>query len=138
VWNGAWYPFENLGGYCLQDPAANSWGPNRIDVFTLGSNGLLNHKIWSGSWWTGWQQDVPGFWFSGPSVASPAFGRLDAFLESSNAGQPMGHVSWTTAWLEDSEGGSLTSAPGAVGSFRRLDVFVRGVDGNLFHTFTGF
>jgi hypothetical protein len=137
AWYGAWYPFEWLGGYCLQDPAATSWGPNRIDVFALGSNRMLYHQAWIGGW-TGWQQNVPGFWFSGPSAASPAVGRLDVFLESSNAGQPMGHVAWSNAWSEDSIGGSLTSAPGAVGSYRRLDVFVRGTDGNLFHKFARF
>jgi hypothetical protein len=137
AWNGVWHPFEWLGGYGLQDPGAVSWGPGRIDLFTLGVNNLLYHRFWQGSW-SGWVQEVPGFWFSGPSVASPAFGRVDVFLESSNAGQPLGHVFWAGAWYQDSEGGSLTAAPGAVGSYRRLDVFVRGTDGNLWHTFVGF
>jgi hypothetical protein len=137
AWSGVWHPFESLGGYGVQDPGAASWGPNRVDVFTLSSNNLLYRRFWNGSW-SGWSQEVPGFWFSGPSVASPAFGRLDVFLESSDTGQPMGHAFWAGAWYEDSEGGSLTSAPGAVGSYRRLDVFVRGTDGNLWHTFVGF
>ncbi len=136
-WNGKWNGFEDLGGYALQDPGAVSWGPNRVDVFTLGVNNLLYQKYWNGSW-SGWYQNAPGYWFSGPSAASAAFGRLDVFLDSSNAGQPLGHAYWVGAWLEDSEGGSLTAAPAAVGSYRRLDVFVRGTDGNLWHTFIGF
>jgi hypothetical protein len=136
-WNGAWHPYELLGGYALQDPGAVSWGPNRVDVFTLGVNNLLYHRYWNGSW-SAWRQEVPGFWFSGPSVASPGVGRLDVFLESGNAGQPLGHEIWTGAWSEDSEGGSLTAAPAAVDSYRRLDVFVRGTDGSLWHTFIGF
>jgi len=136
-WTGAWHPYQSLGGYALQDPGAVSWGPNRVDLFTLGVNNLLYHRYWNGSW-SPWRQEVPGYWFSGPSVASPGFGRLDVFLEAGNAGQPLGHEAWTGAWSGDSEGGSLTAAPAAVDSYRRLDVFVRGTDGNLWHTFIGF
>jgi hypothetical protein len=136
-WNGAWYGFEPLGGNCLQDPAVASWGPNRLDLFTLGTSNLLYHRVWNGSFWSGWAQDVPGFWFSGPSATSPAVGRVDVFLDSSASGQPLGHAYWAGAWYQDEEGGSLTAAPGAVSSFRRMDVFVRGTDGNLWHTLTG-
>jgi hypothetical protein len=136
-WDGTWHPFGWLAGYALRDPGAVSWGPGRVDVFTLGVNNLLYHQYWNGSW-SGWRQDVPGYWFSGPSVASPALGRLDVFLESSNAGQPLAHAYWIGAWLQDSEGGSLTAAPAAVASYRRLDVLARGTDGNLWHTFIGF
>ncbi len=135
-WDGTWHNFESLGGYCLLDPGAASWGPNRIDLFTLGANNLLYHRVWNGSWGP-WVQAVPGYWFSGPTVASPGVGRVDAFLESSATGQPLAHVYWAGAWYQDSEGGSLTAAPAAVASYRRLDVFVRGTDGNLWHSFTG-
>jgi hypothetical protein len=137
TWNGTWSGFGSLGGYCLQDPGATSWGPNRIDLFTLGADNLLYHRVWNGSSWGGWDEEVPGYWFSGPAVASPGVGRVDVFLESSAAGQPVGHLYWAGGWYQDSEGGSLTSAPAAVGSFRRLDVFVRGTDGSLWHASTG-
>ena len=136
-WDGVWHPFEGLGGYGVLDPGATSWGPNRIDLLTLGSNDLLYHRWYNGVW-SNWYQEVPGFWFSGPSVASPSLGRIDVMLESSDNGQPLGHAYWAQGWHQDVVGGSLTSAPAAVRSFRQMDVFVRGTDGNLWHTFLPF
>ena len=34
------------------DPAACSWGPNRIDVFGAGQDGELLHMTWDGSAWS--------------------------------------------------------------------------------------
>jgi len=33
------------------DPAACSWGTNRIDLFAVGSDNHLYHKWWNGSTW---------------------------------------------------------------------------------------
>jgi hypothetical protein len=43
----AWYGWESLGGYCLEGPAAVSWGPNRIDTFVIGGDQAMYHKWWA-------------------------------------------------------------------------------------------
>jgi hypothetical protein len=45
-WNGSWSGWESLGGVFLHNPAAVSWGPNRIDIFVEGADSHLWHKAW--------------------------------------------------------------------------------------------
>jgi hypothetical protein len=45
-WDGTRWNHETLDGGLTTTPAAVSWGPNRIDVFALGGDGVLYHKIW--------------------------------------------------------------------------------------------
>jgi len=48
TWNGArWSNWQNLGGNITSEPAAVSWGPNRIDVFSRSQNNSLIH-MWRG------------------------------------------------------------------------------------------
>jgi hypothetical protein len=42
--DGAWYGWENLGGNLYSNPAAVSWGSNRIDVFGIGGDHAMWHK----------------------------------------------------------------------------------------------
>lgn len=32
-----------------------SWGPNRLDVFALGTSGAMYHQAWTSSGWSGWE-----------------------------------------------------------------------------------
>jgi hypothetical protein len=32
-----------------------AWGPNRLDVFGLGTDNQMFHKAWNGSAWSGWE-----------------------------------------------------------------------------------
>lgn len=46
-----WYPsstgYESLGGVVIRDITAASWGPNRTDVFVIGTNGATFHKYYT-------------------------------------------------------------------------------------------
>jgi hypothetical protein len=42
-WLGDWEP---LGGAFDSAPAVVSWGPNRLDIFGLGTDDLMYHKAW--------------------------------------------------------------------------------------------
>ena len=39
------------GGICASEPAAVAWGPNRLDVFVLGTDQAVYHKWWDGANW---------------------------------------------------------------------------------------
>jgi hypothetical protein len=46
TWDGTrWSGWQSLGGVITSDPAAVSWGGNRLDVFAKGQNEHLWH-IW--------------------------------------------------------------------------------------------
>ena len=58
AWDGSsWQPsltdWESLGGEIDKgtSPAAVSWGPNRLDIFVVGTDKALYHKAWDGSSW---------------------------------------------------------------------------------------
>jgi len=47
-WDGAnWSAWDWVGGYFQGNPAAVSWGPNRLDVFAWGNTQHLGH-LWMG------------------------------------------------------------------------------------------
>ena len=87
-WNGsAWGPsvtgWESLGGVCPSPPTVVSWGPNRLDVFVIGTDPQLYHKWWNGSAWgpsvTGWEA-MGGASMAQPEVVSWGPNRLDVFV----------------------------------------------------------
>ena len=51
----AWGPsltgYERMGGVCVGEPEAVSWGANRLDLFVIGTDSALYHKWWNGSAW---------------------------------------------------------------------------------------
>jgi hypothetical protein len=47
-----WSEWESLGVVAGGDPAACSWGPNRIDLFVRGAQGQLLHGSWDGTAWS--------------------------------------------------------------------------------------
>ena len=59
TWDGSsWQPskgWENLGHNIVSLPEAVSWGPNRIDVFLLGADGLPYQKTFDGTKWLDWE-----------------------------------------------------------------------------------
>jgi hypothetical protein len=143
-YDGAWHPFNSLGGYCIGDPGTVSWGGGRLDVFTLGINNVLWHQ-WSplgtaAGTWSGWQQEIPSQWASGPGASSWGPVRVDVFLaESIAGGDPLGHVWYDGSWHVESLGGVLASDPSAVSwAPNRVDVFTLGTDGNIWHRWYGF
>ena len=118
-----------------------AWGPNRLDVFVLGSNRALYHKWWNGSAWgpslTGYEY-MGGVCTSSPQVVAWGPNRLDVFVIGTD--RALYHKWWNgSAWgpsLTGYErlGGVCMSAPRAVAwGPNRLDIFVVGTDGALYH-----
>ena len=101
-----WTGEEDLGGILTSNPAACSWGSNRIDVFYPGQNDNLLHKAWDGqSWrpeeegqninllhkaWDGqsWrpEEDLGGsrIAYSNPAACSWGSNRIDVFYRGQN------------------------------------------------------
>ena len=64
-------------------PEVVAWGPNRLDVFVLGTDHALYHKWWDGANWgpslTGWEY-LGGICASAPKVVAWGPNRLDIFV----------------------------------------------------------
>jgi len=65
-------------------PAAESWGPNRIDVFYSGQTFHMMHRWWDGHAWSG-EEDLGGVLSSAVGVSSWAANRLDCFVEGTDS-----------------------------------------------------
>ena len=129
----SWSGWENLGGVLASDPAAVSWGPDRIDVFARGTDNALLHICWNGTTWSEWE-NLGGILCSGPGVASWGSGRLDVFMRGPS--DSLWHKSYSGAWSSwENLGGVITSDPDAVSvAVNSIDVFARGSDNALWHT----
>jgi hypothetical protein len=92
---------------------AVAWGPNRLDVFGLGTDYALWHRWWDGSSWGGWES-LGGTLTSPPEVVSWDVGRLDIFAVGTDSG--LWHRWWDgSSWGGwESLGGVLESTPKAV------------------------
>jgi hypothetical protein len=56
-WDGAaWHEWESLGGSLTGQPAASSWGADRLDVWAPGRDGGIWHRFWDGTQWVDWEQ----------------------------------------------------------------------------------
>ena len=56
-WDGtSWHDWESLGGELEGQPAASSWGADRLDVFAPGRDGRIWHRWWDGGRWVDWEQ----------------------------------------------------------------------------------
>jgi serine protease AprX len=127
-------------------PASNSgpavsWGPNRLDVFVIGTNSGLYHKWWNGS---AWGPSVTGYEYMGgvivgsPEVVSWGPNRLDAFVIGTDSA--LYHKWWNgSAWGPsvtgyEYMGGIILGHPKLVSwGPNRLDVFVIGTNSGLYH-----
>jgi ABC-type taurine transport system substrate-binding protein len=118
-----------------------AWGPNRLDVFVIGTDSALYHKWWDGA---AWGPSVTDYEYMGGVCASPpevvAWGpnRLDVFVIGTDLA--LYHKWWdgaawgpsVTGW--EYMGGVCTSPPKVVAwGPNRLDVFVIGTDSALYH-----
>jgi hypothetical protein len=141
----------NLGGTFTSPPVAVALGQDRLDVFGLGLDYALYHKVhaaaapvgqqWSPNW-----ANLGGNFTSTPVVVSTGDDRIDLFGLGSDQG--MLHRAWhgsgTTGtsplpgsgqWSDwDELGGGFTSLPAVLpagsGAF---DVFARGLDFMVYH-----
>jgi murein DD-endopeptidase MepM/ murein hydrolase activator NlpD len=127
-----WIRTETLGGQLTAGPGVSSWGPNRLDVFSRGTDNSLTHKWYNNGWWN-WES-LGGVITSDPAAVSWSNGRLDVFARGGD--NALWHRAYDSAgWHAwDSLGGILTGAP-TVASWGagRLDVFMTGTDGALWH-----
>jgi hypothetical protein len=118
-----------------------AWGPNRLDVFVLGTNRALYHKWWNGSAWgpslTGYE-NMGGICTSSPQVVAWGPNRLDVFVTGTDSA--LYHKWWNgSAWGPsltgyENMGGICVGDPRVVSwGPNRLDVFVLGTNRALYH-----
>jgi hypothetical protein len=107
---GSQWQTENIGGVWTSGPSLTSWGPQRLDVFGVGTDMGIYHKWWPGDGiggGKGWQPagaDTEGIGSpdgkplqGGPKVVSWAPGRLDVFVLASD--DRIYHKAWEIAWV---------------------------------------
>jgi hypothetical protein len=130
----SWGGWESLGGTVVSPPATVSWGPDRLDVFALGTDHALWHRWWDGANWGGWES-LGGVLTSPPEAVSWGPDRLDVFALGTD------HALWHRWWDGANWGGwetlegVLTRRPQAVSwAPDRLDVFGVGMDNAVWHT----
>lgn len=135
-WDGSsWNPSDNklefLGGDFISEPAAVSWGPDRLDVFAIDRKHNLLHRYWDGSNWISWEILGENF-ASTPTAVSWGKNRLDVFAVRVNgtSGNLL-HKYWDGYQWSDWEnfGGNFYSAV-SVASWveNRLDIVGLGED----------
>lgn len=81
--SGRWSAPERLGGDVIGRVAACSWGPGRIDLFAVGTDGALWHKWSEATIWGPSQVDwesLGGAVDGSPAAVSWGAGRLDVFV----------------------------------------------------------
>ncbi|WP_218835637.1 tyrosinase family protein [Streptomyces sp. SA15] len=123
-------------------PAAVSWGPDRLDIFALGSRSQMRHRAWhvNGEWFPkdDWE-DLSGEFTSPPTVVSWGPERLDIF--ALGLGKDMYHKAWHVngEWYPslgtwEPLGGQFTTPPTAVSwGPDRLDIFALGTRNEMRH-----
>ena len=131
----AWSPWESLGGIVLSTPEAVTWGPNRLDVFAVGTDHAMWHRWWNGNAWGGWES-LGGALTSRPSAVVWGSNRLDIFALGTDLA--VYHKWWDGAnWGPSAAGwekmgGVCTGPPRAVcWGPNRIDLFVTGTDSQL-------
>ncbi len=129
----SWGGWESLGGIVTSPPSAVSWGPNRLDIFAVGTDSAMYHRWWDGSSWGGWES-LGGTLMSPPQAVAWGPNRLDIFALG------IDHAMWHRWWDGsswggwESLGGILESPPNAVSwGPNRLDIFAVGTDSAMYH-----
>lgn len=147
AWDGQqWLPshdgWDALGGSFLQPPAVASWGPDRLDILGVGSDGaMMLHKAWDGSRWLPSHLDWDPLGAASPmqpAVASWSANRLD--IVAVGFDHRMLHKAWDGhQWLPgqftwDVLGGQFSQPPAIVSwGPDRLDIFGVSTDGLMLH-----
>lgn len=130
---GSWSRVLGRGGALASQPAAVSWGPERVDVFARGTDNRLKWRTRTASGWSAWKS-LGGTLSSAPTVATWAPGRLDVFARWSDDTLYQRTLSggrWS-AWTP--LGGVLTSSPAATSwGTGRIDVVARTTGKDLVH-----
>lgn len=136
-----WSQWKSLGGYITSDPAAVSWGLNRIDVFARGGNNQLVHRWLSGDYslsWSGWES-LGGILNGAPSVSSRGSKKLDVFFRG-NDNQLYHKWFDGNGWFPDgwsrieNLGGQIASNPASVSwNGSRIDIFAKAPNNTLWH-----
>lgn len=125
--------FANLSGIIQYGPGAVSWDGKRIDVFVVGTDGLLNHGYLVAGRWSGWET-LGGRLTSSPTAVSFSTGTLSVFARGADL------ALWTRRWTGQqwtpwaSLGGVLSASPQAVvdPDTSAGQIGVRGSDGRAF------
>lgn len=126
--HGRYGQWQRLSGISTQgDPAAVSPRPGRIDLFSVGTDGLLYTRTLSGGRWGQWLQvDGRTKFDAAPAASSSAPGRIDLV---GRAGGDLLTASYANgrwnAWASVPPAGRITGAPGLVSAESgTLDAFV--------------
>lgn len=131
-----WLPdWQNLGGSISSPPCAVSWGPDRLDVFAIGSDAALWHRWWDGAIWNDWES-LGGNFISAPSAVAWGPLRLDVFAVERTLVEGSGAVRhyWYDgdSWAFESLGGIMTSSPTAVSRVAtHLEVYAPATNGQV-------
>jgi len=93
-------------------PTAVTWGPNRLDVFALGTDNLIYHYWWDTDSWRGRELLSGGQTFtSGPTAISPAPNRIKVVAPEINKNllsRVWDGITWDPSWRQH---GSHTHLP---------------------------
>jgi hypothetical protein len=133
--NPQWEALGAGGSGAAGQPAAASWGANRLDIFAVGYEGNLWHKWWDGSGWGGWQNLAGGGQeqcifnvqlIGTPSAAAWNGSYLSVFARGIDG--TLNHCEWNgSSWIADPVADYLTGDPTVISpGGSRLDVFMLG------------
>lgn len=131
-------PFLHLTGHtATEEPAAVSWGPGHLDVFTRNDVGATIQWTWNGAWSAA--KSLDGIATSRPAPVSDATGSLWVFVRGLDLALWYRRFQAGAWGLWTPLGGIVNSAPVPVASsVNHLEVFVRGADLGLWRrTFNG-
>ena len=129
-----WSGWESRGGLLTSAPVAVSWGPNRLDVFAMGSDNAVWHRAYDGAGWQAWESlgGTRRLASGGSDPGAQLSGCVHQGRGQRHLAPRFNGSSWG-AW--ESLGGLFTSAaPIAVSrGAGRLDVFARSGDDSVWH-----
>ena len=80
-----------MGGELSGNPAASSWGADRIDLFARGRDAALWHCWYEPAGWQPWES-LGGSLASHPAACSWGPNRIDVFARGANG--ELLHTSW--------------------------------------------
>lgn len=122
--------WESLDRTTTSAPSVCSWGAGRLDVFSRGKDGALQHRAKDGAQWHRWE-NLGERLASEPAAASWGPGRID--IVALGEDRSVRHLWFENQWQPwESLGGATGNAP-ALCSWGpgRLDVFIRTDAGTL-------
>ncbi|MEU7480298.1 carbohydrate-binding protein [Lentzea sp. NPDC042327] len=76
VAHAAWSDWTGHGGQVYGTPAVTTWGPGRLDVFAVGTDYALRHRVYENGRWHDWES-LGGYLTTSPSAVAWGPGRID-------------------------------------------------------------